>query len=198
MLRKKKSFSEGSLIVLICWALIMSPILDAVNDAMAQPQDKCEKELREADQNYRIGRFNESIDLLTRCLNKKAVSKEEKMRAYRLLGLAFIAKDYEKQARNAVTKLLELVPNYESDPIQDPPPFTKLVEEVREQIQTPAVEQPPKLVVPPVRQEKKGGGMKWLLIGGVGLVAGGVVAFLVSGGDGPNPLPVPPDLPGRP
>ncbi len=125
------------------------------------------------------------------------------MRAYRLLGLAYIAKDYLEDAKTAVQKLLDMVPNYVSDPVQDPPPFTKMVEEVKEQKQTQKREPVPKVTQVTEPEEEKGGSKKWYYIGGGVLAAGVIVGILASGGgdgngNGPAPaqaLPGPPSVP---
>jgi tetratricopeptide (TPR) repeat protein len=210
---KKLRLGKGSLIIMICGLLSAVPVFDTIAMAMALPQDNFERELQEADQDYRRGRFDEAVVILTNCLNRPNLTEDQKLRAYRLLGLAYIAKDLLSDARNAINKLLDLVPNYETDPIQDPPPFTRLVEEVRQNKQSTKEEVPqleefprqreeaaPEDLAQIIPEEKKGGGKKWLLVGGLG-VAGGVAALLLiggGGGDGPPPLlGVPPSLPER-
>jgi len=187
----------------LIYALILNPALSVV------AQDACEKQLSDAEQKYYSGRFDEAIETATRCLSSSSITEAEKLRAYKLIGLSYIAKDYLEQARSAVQKLLELVPTYEPDPDQDPPPFTNMVKEIKEKLeqakkkQEQAKEQvvakEPVVQVPP---EKKGGGKTWLYIGGgvaVGLVA--VLAAGKKGGDGGTPppalLPEPPAPPNQ-
>ena len=190
----------------ISYALIFTLILNPFISVVAQ--DKCEKELAEAEQKYYAGRFDEAIELAKRCLNNTGLSQAEELRAYKIISLAYIAKDYLEQARGAVQKLLELVPTYEPDPDQDPPPFTNMVKEMKETIEQqkkkeeqakpPVTPQEPAEQAPPA---KKGGGKTWLLIGGG--VAAGLVAVLVAGGGGgggggtqpPAILPDPPQPP---
>lgn len=100
---------------------------------MVLPQDNCKSELKEAEEKYNIGFFSEALEILNACLNKSNLSQEEKLSAYRLQALAYLAKDLQYLAKRSIQKILELEPNYEPDPIQDPPSFTQLVEEAKKQ-----------------------------------------------------------------
>jgi tetratricopeptide (TPR) repeat protein len=136
----------------------------------------CDVELREAEAKYRSGFFDEAIDLLDRCLNKGGINKEQRMQAYRLKGLAYLAKDYLNQAKESIKNLMELVPDYEPNPEQDPPAFRQMVTEVKEE-QTqdePPQQQPAPTATsePPQRetwpQQKKSGPL-FSAYGGIGL-----------------------------
>ncbi|MDZ7360217.1 MAG: hypothetical protein ONB46_05755 [candidate division KSB1 bacterium] len=166
---------------------------------VAQAQQDCPAKLQQAEQEFTNMRFDEAIALLTACLEKDGLTQPDKQRAYRLLGLAYLAKDYIEQAKNAINKLLDLAPMYQPDPDQDPPIFIQMFEKVKsEREQRQAGQQPPKEIKP-----KKGGGAKWLLIGGLVVAAGGGAALALGGGGGgattpPPPsqtLPPPPSLP---
>lgn len=153
-------------------------------------QGNCPEILQTAQSNYDLGRFDDVISLLQPCLDSTAFSDEERRRAYRLMGLSYLAKDAENDAREAVKNLLELVPNYQTNPVEDPPTFVRMVEDVRREMGTreqPSTEPTP----PPQRptQAKSGGGIgKWLLIGG-GVAAAAVIAYFLlreddNGGEG--------------
>jgi tetratricopeptide (TPR) repeat protein len=159
--------------------------------AQAQQQD-CPAKLRQAEQEFTNTRFDEAIALLTTCLEKDGFTQPDKQRAYRLLGLAYLAKDYIEQAKSAINRLLDLVPMYQPDPDQDPPAFIQIFERVkieRQQRQTgaPTEQKPPKEV-----KSKKGSGAKWLLIGGLVVAAGGGAALALGGGGGGGTTPPPP------
>jgi tetratricopeptide (TPR) repeat protein len=170
---------------------------------LAQAQEDCRAKLQQAEQEFTNTRFDEAIALLTACLEKDGFTQPDKQRAYRLLGLAYLAKDYIEQAKSAINRLLDLVPMYQPDPDQDPPIFIQMFEKVkseRQQRQTgsPSEKKPPEV------KKKKGGGGKWLLIGGLVVAAGGGAALALggSGGGGTTPppptiqtLPTPPPLP---
>ena len=156
-------------------------------------QSQCRAELSEAESRYNEGRFDEAIDGINRCLSKSGLTEDERKLAYMLLGKTYLAKDYLNEARQAVKKLLEVVPNFEADPVQDPPAFIKMVADMKiERAKTSAP--PPKPV--PAPSEKKSS-KKWLWIGAGAVVAGGAAALLLSGG-GEGGEGEQPDLPGVP
>lgn len=116
--------------------------------AVPAAAQNCDTALEDAAEQYRTGYFDEAIERLTDCLEQNAFGAEERRRAYRLLGLSYIGKDREQDARAAVRALLEVAPNYQPDPALDPPPFVALVEEMnREPIPPPT--QPNTANVPP-------------------------------------------------
>lgn len=191
---------------LFCWFLSALPV--SIPAALAQQQD-CAEQLAQAEQQYDIGRFDAVIEALQRC--EQEYTGEQRRQAYRLLSLCYLGKELADDAKDSIRKLLELVPNYQPDPIQDPPAFAEMVAAVKAQIEAeqPPVEQeqPPPPLVPPivvdeeppptpvvVPPRRKSNVTKWLLIGG-GVVAGGVVAVVLLSGGG-DTLPGPPDLPG--
>lgn len=108
-------------------------LLPALLLALAVPAaaQNCSTALSRADASYQSGDFDATIERLTVCLDGTAFSAEERRQAYRLVGLSYIGKDREADARDAVARLLEVAPNYEADPALDPPPFVRLVAEMR-------------------------------------------------------------------
>ena len=155
-------------------------------------------------------RFDEAIGVLNPCLQQDRFDEAEREQAYLLLGRAYFAKDLEEQAREVIAELLRLVPDYEPDPVQDAPPFRRLVERVKREMDEGAAGQPEESLVvrrdepeeereqvpvvsPP---EKENRWLRYALIGG-GVVATGALAFLLVPGDddGPGALPAPPGRP---
>lgn len=178
------SISKSMIVVFICIHLIIAPIINS-GALLAQEVD-CEKILKQAEEKYTDGRFDETIALLTVCLDDPNTTGEQKQTAYRLMGLTYIAKDYLSEAKTAIEKLLKIVPNYQPDPIYDPPPFINLVEEVQaETVATKAV-----------AGEEKDNKM-WYYIGGGVAAATILTVILVSGGDDEKEEEVP-ALPGPP
>ncbi len=165
-------------------ALIVLTLLHPASEARAQ--DACAKELTEAEEAYTRGRFDEAIGHLNQCLEKRRVSEEERERAYRLMGLSFIGKDVLGEARASVRKLLELVPNYQPDPALDPPPFVRMIEDVRGEIAASEKAPPPVTQEPAASQNtrKRGGPGTWLLVGGGALLAGAAAVLLAGSGGG--------------
>ncbi|MEP0545976.1 MAG: outer membrane beta-barrel protein [Rhodothermales bacterium] len=116
-------------------ALVLALFVSLALPAAAQ---RCDTALAEADEQYRAGYFDDVIERLSDCLDANAFSSEERRRAYRLLGLSYIGKDRELDAREAVRSLLEVAPDYQPDPALDPPPFVQLVEEMNRPRPTPS------------------------------------------------------------
>ena len=156
-----------------------------VPEALAQ-QQSCTEKLAQAKKMYTEVQPEEAIALLTECMETNEFTEEERHRAYRLLALSYISNEQLDEARDAVRDLLEFEPDYQVDPVQDPPVFVIIIVEMRQQITPPPVAEQPK---------RKRRISKWLLIGG-GVVAGGVVAAVLLGGGGDDSLPGPPALPG--
>lgn len=94
----------------------------------AQTKDQCTEQLDKAEEEYQAGKWTEAIELLDQCLKKENVGELEKGRAYRILGLVYIAIQLEKEANDAVKNLLIMVPNYKVDPVKDPPSFQKIID----------------------------------------------------------------------
>ncbi len=95
----------------------------------AQSIDQCAKQLDKAEHDYDTGNFQEALGLIEACINKPGISKPEIARAYRLLGLVYIGQQLQKEANDAVKKLLLVVPNYKVNPKTDSPQFQKIIEE---------------------------------------------------------------------
>jgi hypothetical protein len=108
----------------------------AVAEARAQA-DVCEPELAEAEELYRDGRFEDAAELLTSCLDgREGVRADVALRGYRLLALAHLQNGDIAGARIAVVRVLARDPDYEADPVIDPPGYQALVETVRTQLAT--------------------------------------------------------------
>lgn len=172
--------------------------------ARLQAQTACATELAEAEQKFFDAHFDEAIAMAGRCLSEKGLPAALQLQAYRVQAMAYQAKDYVQQAKEAIRKLLQLAPNYQPDPVQDPPRFIELVEQVRVEEQAaakkPPAPQSPHAGEPEASKKKKGGAAKWLLLGGGAGVAVIVAAVLTSGrGTETTPprqsLPAPPSLP---
>lgn len=89
--------------------------------------------LNESKKQYEIGNFDGVTSELTRCL--EYFSEIEKVQAYRLLAMTAVAVDRQQAAVDAITELLKLNPNFETD-IFDPPQFIALVSEMKDNFAT--------------------------------------------------------------
>jgi len=83
-----------------------------------------------AGKDYDNGRFRKAITTLEQCV-QKGFSDKQKLQAYRLMTLSYLAMDSLGPARVYCGYLLGINPNYETN-IFDPVAFTELLEEVRQ------------------------------------------------------------------
>jgi hypothetical protein len=184
---KQSGVFRSLLVLYICISLVFTPFLMSGGELFAQEVD-LEKTLKQAEEKYTEGRFDETIALITVCLDQPTITPEQKQQAYRLMGLTYIAKDYLAEAKNAIESLLLLVPNYKPDPIYDPPPFINLVEEVQREV----------VAVQAKSDEKKDTSKMYWYIGGGVAAAAILTVVLLSGGDeeaAEEDLPGPPSMP---
>lgn len=96
----------------------------------AQTIEQCDTILAQAEEHYTLGNWNNAIELIQQCLQKKDASDSDKEKAYRLLGLVYIATEFEKDAKEAIKNLLILAPNYQINPDEDPPQFQKIISDI--------------------------------------------------------------------
>jgi len=104
-------------------------------------QKKCETAIAHAEKQYQTGQFDEVVIILERCL-REGLKTEYKIKAYRLLGLTYLAKDSPLQAKQSIKKLLQLMPDWQPDPVYDHPLFIRMVEEIRDGVNN-QIEAPP-------------------------------------------------------
>ncbi len=82
-------------------------------------QDQCSITLSQAEDMYDLGRLYEIPDMIKPCL-QEGFTKEQKIRAYRLLTLTYLFLDYYKEADSTYLKLLNLAPEYNVNDELDP------------------------------------------------------------------------------
>ena len=128
MSKLKFRFSLVLAVIIFTPLVFIEPGLVKFSSAFAQTGDQCTEQLNKAEEEYQAGRWTESIELIEQCLKKTGVSEAEKGRAYRILGLVYIAIQLEKEANDAVKNLLIMVPNYKVDPVKDPPSLQKIID----------------------------------------------------------------------
>ena len=123
------------LAVIITLVITFAFIRSGNSELYGQEYTTCEERLDEADAEYQAGHWAESIELINECLAKSNLSETERGRAYRLLGLVYIAIELEKEASDAVKNLLIMVPNYKIDPDRDPPQLKKIIDDITAKLQ---------------------------------------------------------------
>ncbi|MFA6129179.1 MAG: TonB-dependent receptor [Bacteroidales bacterium] len=85
--------------------------------------------LNEARKNYDIGKFSEVISSLHPCI-QIGFNEKQKVEAYRLLAMTYIAIDSTDQAAIETGYLLQISPTYEAN-LFDPPAFIRMVNTLR-------------------------------------------------------------------
>jgi hypothetical protein len=143
----------------------------SLSPAHAQEQE-CQAALERAEDQYDVSDYSGVIRLLAPCAS--LIPEERRVRAYKLLALAYLKIDERNSAKANVKDLLELKPKFNPDPNQDPREFVDLVNEAKQE-----------------RPKSK----KWLWIGGGGVVAGAVAAYFIFKEEGVPDLPLPPNPP---
>jgi hypothetical protein len=82
-------------------------------------QDQCTVALNQAEDRFDEGRLYEIPEIIQECLNE-GFTKEEKIRAYRLLTLTYLFLDYYDEADKSYLELLKLSPEYKTNDELDP------------------------------------------------------------------------------
>ena len=161
------------------WLLALLLPVGAGSAIDVAAQGACDGAVAEAEEEYLEGRFDAAAQLLSACLEQAELPTPEVVRVHRLLTLAYINQGDAQGARQAIEGLLEAAPDYEPDPVQDPPSYTVLVLIVKEQQQEKAV------VEAAAEAEAQRSWLRkrrtWLAVG-VGLVVVGVVAVVTGDG----------------
>jgi hypothetical protein len=125
---KKITISISVVFVLLALPMLFEAGSVKFSSIYAQTKDQCTEQLDKAEEEYQAGKWTEAIQLIEQCLSKESVGELEKGRAYRILGLVYIAIQLEKEANEAVKNLLIMVPNYKVDPVKDPPSLQKIID----------------------------------------------------------------------
>jgi outer membrane receptor protein involved in Fe transport len=89
--------------------------------------------LNDAESQYNIGKFYESINRLNSCISSKGFTYSEKVQAYRLLSMSYLALDSVERADESIERLLLLKDNFEAD-TRDPDRFRLQVLFLRQQM----------------------------------------------------------------
>ncbi len=199
---KIRLYSSVQTGLIVCFLLIIG-MLNPISPEIGFAQDQCAKEIEDARQKYFAGQFDQAIVLLDNCIKEGVLADSVMARALRYLTEAYMAKNYIKQAMESIKKLLDLVPNYEPDPVEHTPAYINIVTEAKEELEAARVEEEKEEPIQPVPTVKKGGGKKWLYYVGGAIVGGGAIFLATqgkkgSGNGGTTTTTGFPNPPGRP
>lgn len=92
---------------------------------------QCTQSLNRAEDEYEKGRLLDIPSMLSFCLQRNGFSKEEKIRAYKLLTKVYIFSDQEKQAEESLINLLRSDPEHQLNNLFDPAELFYLYEKFR-------------------------------------------------------------------
>ncbi|MBN2682428.1 MAG: PorT family protein [Bacteroidales bacterium] len=105
-------------------------LLFSVSANSLYSQQNCAVILKEAEKMFDNGVIEDVPSLLNDCL-KNGFSKDEKLRAYRLIIISFLFDDNKEEAEAFMLELLKLEPEYEVNKVVDPSEFVSLMEKFR-------------------------------------------------------------------
>jgi hypothetical protein len=117
--------------------LLMAGMLVGVSLQSVRAQeapDPCTGLLEAADAAYRNRSYQEAITQASECANQSAAADSMRVRAYRLMSLAFLRQNALQQARQAVGNILAIDPTYGPSPVTDPPSYSLFVSLVRQDV----------------------------------------------------------------
>jgi hypothetical protein len=173
----KMLYNYRNISAVIIGVIVFAFILPSIMPVIAQTQGSIDDRLKQAEQKFYDGLFDDSITILNGCLKESGITKQERARAHELMAKVYLSKDYQEQAQSAIKKLLELVPNYAANPDKDTPTYVALVEKVKAE-QPQQKEQPAETL----DQQESTPWYKntWVLIG-AGAIVVAVVAILLLG-----------------
>ena len=115
-------------------ALLLPVLCPDYGSIIFSQTGECAGKLVKAEEEYQAGNFSEAVDLIKPCLKSNELTEAEKGRAYRLLGLVYIAEELAKEANEAVKNLLIMVPKYRVDIEKDPPQLKKIIDDVSQNL----------------------------------------------------------------
>ncbi|MFQ5650039.1 MAG: CsgG/HfaB family protein [bacterium] len=100
----------------------------------ATGDERADSKLEQAAALYRKAHFDEAIQLLQELAADATLPKQQQTEVWKFLSRTYYAKHLHDQARNAISKLLELEPPLITlDPDREPPPLMDMYYEVRKE-----------------------------------------------------------------
>lgn len=112
-------------------AVVLIGLVISTAKAQDAQSARCIQNLNQAEDRYAAGNLQGIGNLLNGCLAGDSYSKEEKIRAYKLLTLVAIFNDNEPLAEENMINLLKADPEHEYDRILDPAEFIALYNKFR-------------------------------------------------------------------
>ncbi|MFY0672882.1 MAG: outer membrane beta-barrel protein [Bacteroidia bacterium] len=93
--------------------------------------DPCIVKMKDAAQQYEEGWYDESIGTIKQVLRTCELEKGDKLNAYKILIINYLAIDNLEGANSGAASIMKLSPNYEPDKLRDPFEYVKLFDNYR-------------------------------------------------------------------
>lgn len=93
--------------------------------------DPCIVKMRDAAQQYEEGWYDKSIETIKTVLRTCELEKSDKLEAYKILIIDYLAIDKLEEANDGAASIMRLSPNYEPDKLRDPYEYVKLFDNYR-------------------------------------------------------------------
>ncbi len=87
--------------------------------------------LNDANENYKLGNFEEIITQIQSCINT-GFDDKQKIEGYRLLSKTYLALDNDSSAGKAADELLKINSKFQPDYLADPPKFIQIINRIKE------------------------------------------------------------------
>ena len=155
------------------------------NLLLAEELTSCAENLKQAEESYFTGNFDQATKLINHCLRETGISDENRAKAYIILTRITLAEEDIPTSRQYIEIILKIDPEYQPTIEEETPKFVNLVSEI-------------KTAMGETKSDKSGFN-KWILIG-AGSVATTAIILLVTAKGGnddihDNNLPEPPPFP---
>lgn len=92
---------------------------------------QCDERVAESQELYTAANYSGVLNLLYGCLNEPDLAESVASRTHRLAALSHMKRGDEDAAHETIKALLDVVPEYRADAVQDVPAYVALVDEVR-------------------------------------------------------------------
>lgn len=118
-------------VVVAAWAFVWATV--APRHALATPGEDPQVALQKARVAYERGEYQGAVDVLSRLLypSVRLTSEEAVVEAHKVLALSYLFQRRPVDAENEVNQLYVLRPQFELDPIVDPPQAVSFFSEVK-------------------------------------------------------------------
>lgn len=210
LFQQSRRLFAGSALLTGIVVFLLSPQITLAQDTTAN----CVASLSNAEKAYFEGNFEQTIQLLTPCINSTEYTEEQNIQAFSLLGRTHFVFGNTDAARQSIEGLFTVAPEY-TPPSQLPPNFVAFIEDVKQDM-IAAGTLPSDEPITPIAEEtqsdttqtailnapRRKKNRKFLLLGGGAAVAIAGAAILLgggssSGGETPTGFPLPPGRQGN-